>query len=95
MASCKHIEMVDVDGIGTCNECGEEVDSSLTFDPEWRFYGAADNRISKDPSRCHYNKKTASRSIDKVVENLNIPDGINNYGMKLVQIDKKTRQIIK
>ena len=62
---CPHIRCFDADGINICKECGCEVEK-LDFQPEWRWYGATDNRISKDPSRCHRSKDSVRGGIEKV-----------------------------
>ena len=62
---CSHLSSFEELGIVICKDCGCEIEF-LDFQPEWRFYGAADNRISKDPSRCHRSKEATRGGIDKV-----------------------------
>ena len=62
---CPHTQCFDADGINICKECGCEVEK-LDFQPEWRWYGATDNRVSKDPSRCHRSKDSVRGGIEKV-----------------------------
>lgn len=64
---CKHENCFEADGLNICKECGCEVDK-LDFQPEWRYYGASDNRSSKDPSRCHRSKESTRGGIDKVFQ---------------------------
>lgn len=64
---CTHENCFDADGINFCKDCGCEVEK-LDFQPEWRYYGAADNRTSKDPSRCHRSKESTRGGIDKVFQ---------------------------
>ena len=53
---CSHEDILEVDnGLFTCRKCSVEMEI-WSFAPEWRFYGSADNRVNKDPSRCHYSK---------------------------------------
>ncbi len=53
---CPHDDMLEIDnGLFTCRNCSIETEI-WSFAPEWRFYGSADNRVSKNPSRCHYSK---------------------------------------
>lgn len=65
LAECKHLSFFEELGVGICKDCGSEVEL-LDFQPEWRFYGGADNRVSKDPSRCHRSKENTRGGIDKV-----------------------------
>lgn len=64
---CNHEKFSDVDGINICESCGCEIEK-LDFQPEWRFYGAADNKTTKDPSRCHRTRETTKGGIDKVFQ---------------------------
>jgi transcription initiation factor TFIIIB Brf1 subunit/transcription initiation factor TFIIB len=64
---CSHDICFEVEGINICRACGCEVEK-LDFQPEWRYYGAADNRTSKDPSRCHRSKESTRGGIEKVFQ---------------------------
>lgn len=64
---CLHKNFFDADGINICENCGCEIES-LDFQPEWRFYGSADNKTTKDPSRCHRTRETTKGGIDKVFQ---------------------------
>lgn len=64
---CSHDICFEVDGTNICKSCGCEVEK-LDFQPEWRYYGAADNRMSKDPSRCHRSKESTRGGIEKVFQ---------------------------
>jgi transcription initiation factor TFIIIB Brf1 subunit/transcription initiation factor TFIIB len=64
---CVHPNSFQEDGIFICKECGCEVEK-LDFQPEWRYYGASDNRLSKDPSRCHRTKENTKGGIEKVFQ---------------------------
>lgn len=62
---CTHSEFFEKEGLNICKFCGCEI-GVLNFQPEWRWYGATDNRISKDPSRCHKSKENVRGGIDNV-----------------------------
>jgi len=64
---CGHDLCFEADGITICKDCGCQIEL-LDFQPEWRFYGASDNRMSKDPSRCHRSKESTRGGIDKVFQ---------------------------
>ena len=66
---CKHENCFDVEneGISICRGCGCKIEQ-FDFKPEWRFYGASDNRANKDPSRCHRAKDNNRGGIDKVFQ---------------------------
>lgn len=64
---CLHSETVDNDGVNVCKSCGLQFDM-LDFQPEWRYYGATDNKTAKDPSRCHKPKQILKGGISKVFE---------------------------
>lgn len=70
---CEHSSSFEDSGTFICKDCGCEVEY-LDFQPEWRFYGAADNRISKDPSRCHRAKESTRGGIDKVFVDCKLND---------------------
>jgi transcription initiation factor TFIIIB Brf1 subunit/transcription initiation factor TFIIB len=62
---CEHETFFKEGDINICKTCGCEIDQ-LDFQPEWRYYGSTDNRVTKDPSRCHKSKEVQKGSIDKV-----------------------------
>jgi transcription initiation factor TFIIIB Brf1 subunit/transcription initiation factor TFIIB len=67
VANCKHGSVHRDDaGILVCCLCGFEIDS-LDFQQEWRWYGAADNRSARDPSRCH-RQYSAPKGVRTVFE---------------------------
>lgn len=63
---CNHQKTFEADGMIICEGCGCEVEQELDFAPEWRWYGASDNRITRDPSRCHRSKESSKGGINKV-----------------------------
>lgn len=71
MDECKHTNTSESDGINICRDCGCEVEQ-LDFQPEWRWYGASDNRISKDPSRCHRTQKSTKGGIESVFQEVKL-----------------------
>lgn len=70
---CEHASCFDEKGISICKNCGCEVEQ-LDFEPEWRYYGTSDNRISKDPSRCHKSKEPIKGNINKVFEDAKLTE---------------------
>jgi transcription initiation factor TFIIB len=52
-AMCNGSLLIADDGFPTCSnsQCGIVYNNTLDYSPEWRFYGA-DDRNSKDPTRC-------------------------------------------
>jgi len=54
VTECQHRDVFEApNGLFACRRCCTEIEL-YTFKPEWRYYGASDNRVNKDPSRCHY-----------------------------------------
>ena len=55
---CKHLttSISSDESVNICQECGLETEI-ITHEAEWRYYGAVDNRSSKDPARCHIAKQ--------------------------------------
>jgi len=53
-------------GLAVCTQCGVEL-KTLDFQQEWRWYGASDNRTSRDPSRCH-RSRTKPKGVRTVFE---------------------------
>lgn len=64
---CNHASTFDGDSISICKDCGMEVEY-LDFQPEWRYYGASDNKNNSDPSRCHKNRENIKGGIEKVFQ---------------------------
>ena len=66
---CPHTKIIEDEdeGIRVCRECGCKVEK-LDFKPEWHFYGATDNRPSRDGSRCHRSREVCKGSIEKVFQ---------------------------
>jgi transcription initiation factor TFIIIB Brf1 subunit/transcription initiation factor TFIIB len=86
--TCEHKNFLEEEGVRLCKECGVEV-PILDFEPEWRYYGASDNRNTRDPSRCHGSAPVARGNIDKVFVdiNLEIPQALRKKAaMKYLKI---------
>lgn len=64
---CTHEICFEVEGSNICKSCGCEVEK-LDFQPEWRYYGVSDNRMTRDPSRCHRTKESTRGGIEKVFQ---------------------------
>tara|TARA_B100000073_G_scaffold348421_1_gene367135 strand:- start:2539 stop:3348 length:810 start_codon:yes stop_codon:yes gene_type:complete len=72
---CKHLHMLAENGITLCEDCGEEITRDISFDKEWRYYGASDTKHNSDPNRCHV-RKSEDRTIYKDVEGMGFSDKI-------------------
>lgn len=72
---CSHSDIIEERGIRSCALCGHEVDKEVTYEKEWRYYGADDTRHTSDPSRCQA-RKVEERSIFKDVENMGFSDKV-------------------
>jgi transcription initiation factor TFIIIB Brf1 subunit/transcription initiation factor TFIIB len=77
-AECTHSDIAsNENGFNICADCGMEMDSGISHDQEWRFYGDVDNKHSSDPSRVQY-KKNPDKGIRKDLEKLNLPVEVIN-----------------
>lgn len=85
--NCNHERSVEEDGVMTCQDCGYET-SVLTCAAEWHYYGAADSRTSRDPSRCHKSKISTRGGIDDVFKKAGIdfPDAVKEETSARYQI---------
>lgn len=89
ITKCKHENIYEDDnGLYVCRDCHTEIEV-FDFDPEWRFYGSSDNRLSKNPERCSRIKSTG-RGIRKVFEDnsIDIPNAI------ISQVEKKYQKVV-
>lgn len=86
---CTHVYKQD-NGRKICKLCGLEVDE-LNFEAEWRFYGASDNRTSRDPSRCHFSKQPSKGCIDSVFAELKL-DHIQESTKK--EVESRYKKIV-
>ena len=73
--TCNHNSILEENGIKVCTDCGIEITRDITYDKEWRYYGASDTRHISDPNRCHA-RKSDERTIYKDVEGLGFSDKI-------------------
>ncbi len=73
-----------------CKDCGMEINTKLSEDQEWRYYGSSDTRYNKDPSRIHI-KKIERKNIFKDLDKYSFPDYVkqktNDLYIKLVGND--------
>ncbi len=86
---CEHTKYTtNEDGVKYCLDCGQEV-ATLDYSPEWRYFGAQDNRMKKDNSRCH-NFKAQPKSIKAVFDKfkIDIPFAL------LVIVEDKFNQVL-
>jgi transcription initiation factor TFIIIB Brf1 subunit/transcription initiation factor TFIIB len=82
---CKHENTIEGDGTRVCEDCGLEQEM-ITHVAEWRYYDTG-AKGTKDPSRCH-KMKTNAKTIDSVVEKLQLPDSIKHVA------EQKYRQVV-
>jgi transcription initiation factor TFIIIB Brf1 subunit/transcription initiation factor TFIIB len=84
---CSHTQTSNIDGSTVCMICGLKVDEAL-LDNETRYYGAADTRYTKDPSR-HNQRKNEERSLYSDLEPLGFPQEIieraNTYYKEIIK----------
>ena len=86
---CLHPDVhKDESGIFICKVCNEEL-NPLDFQQEWTWYGASDNRSTKDPSRCHKTK-----SVPKGIRNVFKDNRIDISNMMLDIMEKKYEIVI-
>lgn len=75
-ASCEHENLTEERNITICMDCGEEIQSRINHDKEWRQYGQDTlNKNPADPARGQ-KRKVEERSIFKDVETLGFSEKI-------------------
>lgn len=77
---CPHLNITEKDDTKVCNDCGVECEV-MSYEPEWRYYGPTDNRITKDPSRSHQ-VNIRTKSIDKTLRSKFVPESIRLFTYK-------------
>lgn len=84
--TCKHLQAVECGGSRMCVDCGEEIEKTIVYDKEWRYYGHADTKHKTNPNRCQ-TRKVDERNIFKDVEGKIFDDSIvsmaNNYYLQV------------
>lgn len=84
---CTHTQTSNIDGSTVCMNCGLKIDEAL-LDNETRYYGAADTRYTKDPSR-HNQRKNEERSLYNDLEPKGFPQEIieraNTYYKEIIK----------
>jgi transcription initiation factor TFIIIB Brf1 subunit/transcription initiation factor TFIIB len=73
--SCSHENIITEKGVNVCVDCGEEIDTEISQEKEWRYYGQNDSRRNTDPNRVQM-RKNEERSIYKDVETLGFSEHI-------------------
>lgn len=87
--NCQHTEdTVQVNGIVSCLDCGEELERTIMHEKEWRYYGSADSSRSSDPNRVQL-RKSEERNINKDVENMGFSKTIINDANKIYSLATK------
>lgn len=72
---CIHTDVIEENGIKSCMLCGCEIVKDISYDKEWRYYGADDTKRTSDPNRCQA-RKSDDKNIYKDVENMGFSDKI-------------------
>ncbi len=69
---CLHENLIESPDGGSnyCSKCGKE-SMVLDFGQDWRWFGPCDNRVKKDPNRCH-TFKSAPKGIKPTFEKFGI-----------------------
>lgn len=75
-AVCKHQQIVTEHGFNLCVQCGIEIEQTLSYEKEWKYYGA-DSKHVADPNRC-YIRKVRDKAIDTDIQNMNISEHIKD-----------------
>jgi transcription initiation factor TFIIIB Brf1 subunit/transcription initiation factor TFIIB len=64
---CIHQNIVLVDSFQeTCMDCGLIINSVISEEQEWRYYGSGDTKYSSDPSRVQYRKEVEKGIIQEL-----------------------------
>jgi transcription initiation factor TFIIIB Brf1 subunit/transcription initiation factor TFIIB len=83
---CLHENTIENAGTVLCVECGEEIEKSVVYDKEWRYYGHMDTKHKTNPNRCQSRKDT-ERTIFKDVEGMFFEDNVttiaNNFYLQI------------
>lgn len=72
--TCQHKNIIEEKNVFICDECGEEVDTKLKCEQEWRYY-KNDNRYSSDPKRVQL-RKSDNKSIAKELEGMGFKEPV-------------------
>lgn len=75
ISSCNHVHKIESGDSILCTDCGEEIEKTIVYDKEWRYYGHMDSKHKSDPSRCKA-RKIDIKTIHKDVENIIYDDSI-------------------
>lgn len=83
-SECEHVNILLENSHKICENCGILLNKDLSFEKEWRFYGANDTKHHNDPNRCHY-RKIDEVSIFKDVDKLGFSEKIILYANSLYE----------
>lgn len=70
ITDCEHPQQIEENGYVMCTSCGI-MSEKLNYEPEWRWYGASDNKSNKDPSRCNPTR-SSEKNVDGVFDKAGI-----------------------
>jgi transcription initiation factor TFIIIB Brf1 subunit/transcription initiation factor TFIIB len=83
---CEHISTIESKGALMCTDCGEEIEKTVSYNKEWRYYGHLDTKHKSNPNRCQA-RKIDERNIFKDVEEKIFDDSItmiaNNFYIQI------------
>lgn len=90
IVNCEHTDTFEDGDLVICALCGAQVEK-IDFSPEWRYFGASDNRANSDTSRCHMSKDMNKGSIQPVFQSA----GLNIHKSLLDETQIKYDETIK
>ena len=83
---CVHKTTIESGGSLLCTTCGEELEKTVVYDKEWRYYGHLDTKHKSNPNRCQSRKDT-ERTIFSDVEGKFFDDKVttiaNNFYLQI------------
>lgn len=81
---CRHENIVMENLNKVCIDCGIVLNSTVTYEKEWRYYGMSDSKHTSDPNRCNA-RKIEEKSIYKDVDKLGFSDKIVSTANEIYQ----------
>lgn len=81
---CTHENEINESGKRICTDCGIVINSVVSIEKDWRYYGKSDNRYNNDPNRVQA-RKTEEKSIHKDVDNMSFDENIVNKANQIYQ----------
>ncbi len=72
---CIHKTIVSLHSSKTCLDCGQEINSEIIYDKEWKYYNINDNKLGNDTTRCQM-RKTNVKSIYNDIKDMGFNERI-------------------